>query len=163
MRTRYLFAAAFLAALALGAGSEPPAYSCDGQTPAATAPDPTVVVEAARPITWSKSFETAKRLAKADQLIVVDVSTDWCAWCRYMETKVYPDASVREFAAGNVFVRFDPRDGAEGQQFAKKQKVNAYPTIFVFSANGKLIRKQVGAFDGPSPFLAWLHTASARR
>ncbi len=156
MRSSTSLAAAVLMAFALAV------YSRGGQSPAANPPDPTTVVAVAAPIAWSKSLDQARRSAKAGQVIVVDVSTDWCTWCRYMDAKVYPDASVREFAAANLFVKLDPRDGAEGQQFARKQKVKAYPTIFVFSADGKLIRKQVGAFDGPSPFLAWLRTAAAR-
>lgn len=129
------------------------------QAPPPQAPSPATVVAAANPISWGPSLEAAKRAARPGQVIVVDVSTDWCSWCRYMERHVYNESTVREFAAQNVFVRFDPKDGGEGQAFAKKQKVKAYPSIFVFAPDGKLIRKQVGAFTGSADFLGWLSTA----
>jgi thiol:disulfide interchange protein len=127
-----------------------------GQTPAAS-------TQATTPIAWVGSFESARNAARPNQVIVVDVSTDWCTWCRYMETKVYPDPSVCAFAASNVFVRINPKDGGEGQEFARRQKVKAYPTIFVFSATGKLLQKQVGAFEGPVDFVSWLRSATAHR
>jgi hypothetical protein len=55
------------------------------------------------------------------------------------------------------------RDGGEGQAFAKRQKVKAYPTILVFSSSGKLIQRQVGAFDTGEHFVGWLRGATGRR
>jgi thiol:disulfide interchange protein len=146
--------ALIVAASAAGVSAQAPA-------PVVNPPDPATVVRAAAPIAWVGSFELAKRSAATNQVIVVDVSTSWCTWCRYMESKVYPDAAVRELASGNVFVRIDPKDHAEGEAFAKKEKVKAYPTIFVFSSGGKLLRKQVGAFDTGNSFVAWIREAAA--
>jgi thiol:disulfide interchange protein len=133
------------------------------QEPAAAPPAPETVVRAAGPIAWGKSLEAARRSAQPSQVIVVDVTADWCTWCRYMDTKVFPDQAVREFATNHLFVRFDPKDGAEGQAFAKKLKVKAFPAFFVFGPDGKLLRKQIGAFDGPTDFIAWVRGAVPAR
>lgn len=156
-RTSILGAVAALAAIAAPGHAQSPLVMPAQPPPAET------VVRAAAPISWLKSFEAARGSARPDQVIVVDVSTDWCTWCRYMETQIYPSQPVSEFASGNVFVRIDPKDGGEGAAFAKKQKIKAYPTIFVFSPSGKLLQKQVGAFDSGPNFAAWLRTAAARR
>jgi thiol:disulfide interchange protein len=129
------------------------------QAPVASPPAPATVVEAARPIAWGRSFDAARRAAQPSQVIVVDVSAEWCTWCRYMDKQVFPDPAVREFAASHLFVRIDPKDGAEGQALAKKLKVKAYPALFIFRPDGKLLRKQIGAFDGPADFLAWVRAA----
>ena len=148
------------AQLALAAVAVTPSGAAQSQTAAVMPPAPTDVVRAAGPISWGKSLDAARRSIQPTQLIVVDVTAEWCTWCRYMDQKVFPDQAVREFASNHVFVRFDPKDGAEGQAFAKKQKVKAYPAFFVFGPDGKLLRKQIGAFDGPSDFLAWVRAAT---
>ncbi len=145
----------------LGLGTFFLAVPAPAQVPSSSsAPSPTTVVQVSEHIEWLASFDAARTAAKPDQVIVVDVSTDWCTWCRDMETQIYPDAAVRAVASDNVFVKINPKDGAEGQTFAQKQKVKAYPTIFVFSANGKLLKKQVGAFDSGGSFANWVRSAS---
>jgi thiol:disulfide interchange protein len=143
----------FLTFFAFAVASVPSARVA-AQTP--NAPPPAAVVRAAGPISWASSFEVARSGARDGQLILVDVSTDWCSWCQFMDAQIFPDVAVRELASGNVFVKIDPKDGGAGQTFAKKQKVKAYPTFFVFTPDGKLVRKQVGAFDRPSDFIAWV-------
>ncbi len=133
------------------------------QAPVGHAPSPGTVAHAAGPISWSSSFDDARRAASADQVIFVDVYTDWCGWCKYMDERVYTDASVQKFAANNVFVKLDAEDGREGTEFARRMQVRGYPTLLVFSKDGKLLASQPGAFRRPNDFLSWLEQTSTNR
>ena len=111
-------------------------------------------------IGWLTSFDGAKSSAQPGQVIFVDVYTDWCGWCKYMDQRVYTHSDVKQFAADNVFVRLDAEDGAEGTKFARQNGVNGYPGLLVFSSDGTLIDKQLGAFRDPRQFMAWLRENS---
>jgi thiol:disulfide interchange protein len=135
-----------------------------GAAPAGSgAPAPSDVARAAGAISWQTSFADATRTATRDQVIFVDVYTDWCGWCKYMDSRVYSDAAVRDFAAKQVFVKVDAEDGGEGEAFARRAGVQGYPTLLVYSHDGHLIGKQVGAFRAPNDFLTWLRATSEHR
>jgi len=51
------------------------------------------------------------------------------------------------------------RDGtpvAEGTRLADQFKLNAFPTLVILDANGKELRRQVGAFRTGAEFATWL-------
>lgn len=140
-----------------------PAAAPAAQAPVGHAPRPSTVARAAGPISWSSSFNDAQRTATADQVIFVDVYTDWCGWCKYMDQRVYTDTAVQQFAASHVFVKLDAEDGAEGTAFAQRMQVRGYPTLLVFSHDGRLLGAQPGAFRRAGDFLGWLQQTSAHQ
>jgi thiol:disulfide interchange protein len=127
------------------------------------APAPADVVAAAAPIEWVGSFDVARQMVKDDQIIFVDVYTDWCGFCRMMDRNVFTDASVRQYAAKNVFVKINAEDRGEGTKFARAARVGSYPTLLVYRSDGTLIGRQTGAFRRPGEFLDWLVFTASRR
>jgi thiol:disulfide interchange protein len=113
-------------------------------------------------ITWQKSLVSARTAVNDKQVIVVDVYTDWCRWCKIMDTSIYASPDVASFAAQHVFVKINAEDGRDGQVFAKQMGVKKYPALFVFRADGKLLEKKIGAFKRSRDFLAWVAKARAK-
>lgn len=138
------------------------AYAMASRNPAETNTTSTTTTPApksktpAGEIEWTTSFSDAKSMAKPGQIIFVDVYTDWCSWCKYMDKNVYSDAAVKEFAAQHVFVKLDAEDGGEGEAFARANQVQGYPTLLVYNADGKLLAKQPGAVRRPQDFVNWI-------
>ncbi len=131
--------------------------------PSATGSSGTDVATSNETIAWQRNFVTAQQTAKSNQIIFVDVYTHWCSWCRYMDSKVYVDPSVRQFAAQNVFVKLDAEDGKDGEQFARNVGIHAYPTLLVYRSDGKLIGQWNGAFRSASDMMKWLNKLSSRK
>lgn len=113
-------------------------------------------------IVWLDDFDSARSQAEAGQVVFVDVYTDWCSWCKYMDKKVYTDPSVRELASKHIFVKIDAEDGGKGQAFAQSNRVSGYPTLLVYSADGQQLANQGGAFRQPADFVRWFNAAAAR-
>ncbi len=127
------------------------------------APSPSTVTNAAGPIAWKTSFAEAKRAAKPGQVIFVDVYTDWCGFCKRMDARVYTDPGVQAMAADYVFVKLNAEDGGEGEAFARQARVQGYPTLFVYSSEGRLLQAKPGAILQPNQFMAWLQQSSVTR
>ena len=151
--------------------AQPPAQrQVDDSVPTLSTEDVTPVGEAtgddfppAGAIDWRASFDAAKQSAADGQVIFVDVYTDWCGWCKVMDRQVYTDPGVRSFASKHVFVKLNAEDNAEGTKFARRNRVQGFPTLLVYSRDGKLIGQQVGAFRRANDFLAWIQQTARQR
>lgn len=113
-------------------------------------------------IVWLDDLDSARAQAKAGQVIFVDVYTDWCSWCKYMDKKVYTDPSVRALASTHVFVKLNAEDGGKGEAFAQANRISGFPTLIVYSADGRQLASQPGAFRQPVDFVKWFNGAAAR-
>ena len=129
---------------------------------AAPAPEPDATAHSG-PIEWVRSFDDARKSARADQIIFVDVYTDWCGFCRMMDRNIFTDASVRRYASEHIFVKINAEDRGDGTRFARGAQVGSYPTLLVYNSAGKLIGRQSGAFRRPGDFLDWLVLTASRR
>ena len=79
-----------------------------------------------------------------NKVLMVDVMTDWCKWCVELDNKVYSRPEMYEFANKNqVNYKIDAEKG-EGVEFAKKYKVNGYPTVLFLKADGSEVDRIVG-------------------
>ena len=97
-------------------------------------------------LTWA---QIKAKAAKEKKMIFFDAYTTWCGPCKFLEEKVYTDASVAAYYNANyINVKFDMEDG-EGLDLADEFEVTAYPTLMFFSADGKLVHKFVGAMKAP--------------
>ena len=113
-------------------------------------------------IVWLDDLDSARAQATSSQVIFVDVYTDWCSWCKYMDKKVYTDPSVRALASEHLFVKLDAEDGGKGQAFAQANRIGGFPTLIVYSADGKQLANQPGAFRQPADFVRWFNAAASR-
>jgi thiol-disulfide isomerase/thioredoxin len=95
-------------------------------------------------------FEEAE---KGNFPFIIEIKTSWCGYCKKFERTTLKDNSVIEFLEKEN-IRFLAVDGEKGsgRTFANKNNVKGYPSIFLFSPAGKLI-KRVDGYQSPSGFL----------
>src|ERR1043165_4188211 len=72
------------------------------------------------------SFDAAKTLAaKGNKKIMVDVYTDWCKWCKKLDTVTYADAAVMKYLGEKyVVAKLNPEED-EHLTFKGKKMSNA--------------------------------------
>jgi len=90
-------------------------------------------------------LELAKSQAKElKKYILVDVSADWCVYCKKMENTTFRDSSVSNFVHLNmVAVKLDI-DKEIGNQFATEHGITGLPTLVILDYKGNLIQQVVG-------------------
>jgi len=108
-----------------------------------------------RQLWLEQDFERALAKAKTEgKPLVVDVFAEWCAQCKELDEKTWPDPGVSGWIAQNaVAVRIDTYDVRP--DLAKALKILGYPTVLVLDGEGKELRRQVG-FQEPAAMLAFL-------
>lgn len=100
-------------------------------------------------------FEEAKDRAKNQgKLVLVDTYTSWCAQCKELDEKTWPDPTVMDWIKKNaIAVRIDTEKIRP--DLAKPLGIVAYPTIILMNADGGEIRRLNG-FHRPEKMLEWL-------
>nr|WP_295870591.1 thioredoxin family protein [uncultured Chitinophaga sp.] len=93
---------------------------------------------------WKELLDEARLQHK---MIFVDVYTEWCGPCKYMDREVFTDAGVgRKYADRFIAYKLDAEKG-EGVTLARKYNVGAYPTFLFLNSGGYLVHKAVGERD----------------
>ncbi|MFI5385587.1 MAG: thioredoxin family protein [Fimbriimonadales bacterium] len=111
-------------------------------------------------ISWAKAYSTAKSQAKSShKLIMIDFYTDWCGWCKKLDSDTYPSPQVVKESKNFVSVKLDAEKDADGVRLAKKFGINGYPTILFIDANENLAYKIVG-YEPAKKFAADMATAA---
>jgi len=111
---------------------------------------------------WEHDYQSALKRAKAEnKLIFMDLWTEWCGPCLRLQKEIFPTAAAQAALAKVVpySALVQKRDGtpvAEGTRLADQFKLNAFPTLVILDANGKELRRQVGAFRTGAEFATWL-------
>jgi thioredoxin-related protein len=84
-------------------------------------------------------------MAKAEKkLVMVDVMTDWCKWCIELDNKVYSKKDISDFANANqINYKIDAEKG-EGVDFAKKYKIQGFPSILFLDGDGNEVDRVYG-------------------
>ncbi len=102
-----------------------------------------------------QDLEGALAKAKAERKVVlVDIYADWCAQCKELDEKTWPDASVKQWIAQNaVAIRIDT--DARRKDLAAKLQIRSYPTVILLDAEGRELRRILG-FQKPETMKAWL-------
>jgi thiol:disulfide interchange protein len=111
-------------------------------------------------ISWHRELSRAKSEAQTgNNVIVVDVYTDWCGWCKKMDSDIYTDPRVVGLSRREVFVKLDAEDGGEGQRFAREMRVTGYPTTIILDSNGNKLSEAKGYIRSPEAFIRFVKTA----
>jgi thiol:disulfide interchange protein DsbD len=102
-----------------------------------------------------QDLEGALVKAKAEhKLVLVDIYADWCAQCKELDEKTWPDPGVKQWLAQHaVAIRIDT--DARRKDLAAKLQIRSYPTVLVLDAEGKELRRLLG-FQKPETMQAWL-------
>jgi thioredoxin-related protein len=134
MPTRRFLAAALIALLTLTACARP-----EGSAAGAQSSGPGIAFA-------SGTFEEALSRARSEKkLLLVDVYTDWCGWCKKLDREVFADSRVAEATKGLVAVRVNAEDG--GEEVARKFGVRGYPTVLFVDGKGNLVKRIDGYVD----------------
>jgi len=96
-------------------------------------------------VTNLEEMEEAKQKASDHQLMMfVDVYATWCGPCKMMDREVYTDLAVADYMNSNfVSVRMDGETDY-GRVYVAEQKLEGYPSMFIFSRDGESVSKVVG-------------------
>jgi len=82
---------------------------------------------------------------KENKLIFVDAFTTWCGPCKQMARQVFTNDSVADYYnATFINLKLDMEKG-EGIAFAKKYKVNCFPTLLYINGDENLVHRSAGS------------------
>lgn len=122
--------------------------------------------QAQEQIQWMKFEEAIAANAKNPKMILVDVYTDWCGWCKKMDKETFTDPRVIAHFQKNFYaVKLNAEDTNRkfpfmGKTFteaemAASMRVNSYPNFVVIEPGLQNIA-QLPGYRGPEDFLAGL-------
>lgn len=97
----------------------------------------------------SQSFDEALKLAKSqNKMVIVDVYTDWCGWCKKMDKESYSNSDVKKIIDDNfILVRLDAEGSGtnkyQGKQYTNAElagyfQVSGFPTTVFLSPEGSI-------------------------
>lgn len=124
---------------------EPPSAGVPGSEPL---PTPTTDVlslypsPAPRPVsgswrTGASGYEEAAAEAKASGApLVLYFYTDWCGFCRRLDSTYLSSPEVQGFLSSAAKARVNPESGAPERELASRFGVRGYPVFLVFPASG---------------------------
>ena len=104
-----------------------------------------------RDITLTQALEQAK---KEDKMVFVDCYTSWCAPCKYMADKMFPQEKLGKYMNERFVCMKINVERGEGVDIAAKYGVSAYPTFLILKTDGALIYKIVGGTETADEFIA---------
>ncbi len=84
-----------------------------------------------------------------DQKVLIEFYTDWCKWCKRLDSITFQDSAVIALSQNVVFAKINAEvDSAT----AKLYSVSGYPTILLLNSDGTEIDR-IGGYLDPIPFV----------
>ncbi len=94
--------------------------------------------------TAAEMKEAREKASAGELLLFVDVYATWCGPCKMMDRDVYTEPAVAAYMNGNfVSVRMDGETDF-GRRYAAEQKLEGYPSMFIFGPEGDPVSRLVG-------------------
>lgn len=144
----------------LGSAREAVRPSAESEVQPSASKDPEVVRGT---IAWHRDLRRAIEVARAEgKLIVADVYTDWCGWCKKMDKTIYSDPAIVALSRQQVFVKVNAEDRGQGQNFAEQMRVKGYPTTIILDGNGRVLNIAEGYIASPQAFGELVQEARAQ-
>ncbi len=108
-------------------------------------------------IKWYSFSEGVAKAKKEKKYMVVDFYTDWCMYCKKMDSETYSDKKLSDYinekfvaikvnAESKNSIRFDGKDITE-RELAMGFGVNSYPTIFFMAGEKDAVGTAPGFVD----------------
>lgn len=118
-------------------------------------------------IQWMKFEEAIDANAKSPKMLLVDVYTDWCGWCKKMDKETFTDPKVVAYINSNFYaVKLNAEDTNRTFEFMGKtyneaqmaaaMRVRSYPNFVVIEPKLQNIA-QLPGYRQPAEFLAGLN------
>lgn len=111
---------------------------------------------------WTNFADGVKQAATANKKLLIDVYTDWCGWCKKMDSDTYADKDVKNYLTEKyILVKLNAESDtkemlekgeATDAQIATAFNVSGYPTTIFLESNGQPITAAPG-FMKPAEFL----------
>ncbi len=145
----------------LGSAREVVRPSAESEVQPSASRDPEVVRGT---ISWHRDLRRAIEVARAyGKLIVADVYTDWCGWCKKMDQTLYSNPTIVALSRQQVFVKVNAEDGGQGQNFAEQMRVKGYPTTIILDGTGRVLNIAEGYIASPQAFVELVQEARSAR
>jgi len=122
--------------LLLAAGLASPGCGRSRGSRGAEAPDPSGVFSS---LSYTQALDEARA---GNRLVMLDVYTDWCGWCKKLDRETFADSRVREALKDFVALKVNAEKG--GRAVAERYEVRGYPTILFISPDGRVVRQVRG-------------------
>ncbi|MCH7411877.1 DUF255 domain-containing protein [Belliella sp. R4-6] len=117
-------------------------------------------------INWMTFDEASKATQESPKMILVDVYTDWCGWCKKMDKETFTDDKVIAYVNDNFYAvklhaeRDDQKFTFKGKEYseasmAKTMRVTSYPNFVIMDATMENIT-QLPGYRQPAPFIEGL-------
>lgn len=100
------------------------------------------------PVEWETASSLSPVLDKAadrNQLVFLDLYTDWCLPCKLMEQDVYSDQKMGDYLSDNFVCYKVNAEKANGPDLAFLFEVKAYPTLLWLNEKGRVVQRHEGA------------------
>jgi thioredoxin-related protein len=101
---------------------------------------------AAQEVRWRQDYAAARKEAAASgRPLLLDFGNEGCVWCRKLDATTFRDRAVVEL----LNERFIPVkvDGDREEWLTRAAAVNAFPTLVILSADGKIVGRHEGYAD----------------
>lgn len=101
-------------------------------------------------INFATDYQSALKLAQdKGQKLIIDFNTDWCTWCKRLDTVTFVDSAVIAMSQNLVFAKINAeKDTVTAQLY----KVRGYPTVVLVNADGSEIDR-IGGYLPPKEFM----------
>lgn len=103
-------------------------------------PDATSTTASSKQLKWHTDLDAALAEAKAqNKLVLLRFTADWCAPCRVMDARVWPDSAVQAALADKYLIVKSDIDIEASYATARKYGVQGVPTLITLDGNGEEI------------------------
>jgi len=122
---------------------------------------------------WVDDFEKGLAQAKTEKkLALADFTgSDWCGWCIKLDKEVFSKKEFKDYAKEKLilievdFPQATPLSKKKQEKhdaLAKTHKVEGFPTVLVFNAEGKEVGRLGYVEGGPAAFIAELEKVTKK-